>query len=348
MPNKLTKYELYHSANIAAIEKQLLQLYDSADFEILAFVRATFRDNPNYVNTPLFQSKLADIQRKLHDNILSSIGTGVQNADLISALKSKDYIASLFRNRKAYEIVVAKEFKTSSGAATQYFTERAKEGFDISARVWDITGQKKAEIADSVAAGIAEGTSGKELAKSIQKYLNEPDKVFRRVRDAEGKLVESQARKDYHPGQGIYKSSEANAFRLSRTEINGAYKSADQQRWQQQDFVTGYRVKLSNNPNHCPFCEAMQGDYPKTFKWFSWHPQCRCSCTPILLSKAEYSKYEDYLLGIGDKPDIQYLQDIPKRASNFIENNAEMINGWSNTPYWVKDNPNFVSELLKK
>jgi hypothetical protein len=113
-----TKYELYHSANIAAIEKQLLQLYDSADFEILAFVRATFRDNPNYVNTPLFQSKLADIQRKLHDNILSSIGTGVQNADLISALKSKDYIASLFRNKKAYEIVVAKEFKTTSGAAT--------------------------------------------------------------------------------------------------------------------------------------------------------------------------------------------------------------------------------------
>lgn len=346
--SKLNKYEILHSRNIAAIEKQLEQLYADADFEILQFVRATYRGNGNYATSPLFQSKLTDIEKRLHDNILTSIGTGIQNADLISALKSKDYIASLFKNRRAYEIVLAKEFKTTSGDATQYFSQRRKEGFNISARVWDIAGQKKAEISDSVAAGLAEGTSGKELAKSIQKYLKEPDKVFRRVRNAEGKLVESQARKNYHPGQGVYKSSEANAFRLSRTEINGSYKSADQQRWQQQDFVTGYRVKLSNNPNHCPFCEAMQGDYPKTFKWFSWHPQCRCSCTPILLSKEEYNKYEDYLLGLGEKPQIDYLDTIPSKASKFIEKNAEMINGWKSQPYWVRDNPQFVSNLLNQ
>lgn len=344
----MANYEDYHSSNINSIEKAIQQLYNDADFELISFVKATFRGNRNYTKSPLFLSKLQDIQQTLHDNILTAIGKGVVNADAISAAKSKAYIATLNPSRKAYEIILAKEFKTSSGNAVQYFAKRAKEDFNISARVWDITGQKKAEMADSVKAGLSEGASAKDLAKSIQKYLNEPDKVFRRVRNADGKLVESQARKDYHPGQGVYKSSEANAFRLSRTEINGAYKSADQERWSKQDFVIGYRVKLSNNPNHCDFCANMVGDYPKTFKWFSWHPQCRCSCTPILLSKDQYSKYEDYLLGLGDKPEINYIDRIPSGASSFISSNADMINGFKSQPYWVKDNPQFVKELLKK
>jgi hypothetical protein len=137
-------------------------------------------------------------------------------------------------------------------------------------------------------------------------------------------------------------------FRLSRTEINGSYHRSDQSRWQQQDFVVGYRIKLSNNPNHCDFCASMVGDYPKTYKWFSFHPNCRCSCVPILLSKEEYSKYEDYLLGLGDKPDITYIENIPDKASKFIKANADMINGWKNPPMWATDNPNFVSELLNK
>lgn len=340
-------FEQYHARNMNAIERAIQSLYDKADFEIIAFVRTTFRNTDNYVDNPLFQKKLADIEARMHDSIMQLIGKGIDNADAISAAKSQSYIASLFKDRKAYDIVLAKEFNTSNGSAVQYFTERAKEGFDISARVWDITGQKKAEIADSVKAAIDSGVSADNLSREIKKYLNAPDKVFRRVRDAEGNLVESQARKDYHPGQGVYKESKANAFRLSRTEINGSYRSADQQRWQQQEFVIGYRVKLSNNPNHCPFCEGMQGDYPKTFQWFSWHPSCRCSCTPILLSKAEYSKYEDYLLGIGDKPDINYIENLQPSVSSFIKSNAEMINGWSNQPYWVTQNPTFVDKLLK-
>lgn len=340
-------FEQYHARNIDSIERAIQSLYDDADFQIIQFVKSTFRGAANYTTSPLFQNKLTEIEKNLHDRILTAIGKGIINADLISAAKSKAYIASLFTNRKAYDIVLAKEFKTSNGSAVQYFQKRANDGFNISARVWDIAGQKKAEIADSVRAGIAEGDSAKDLAKSIKKYLNEPDKVFRRVRNAEGKLVESQARKDYHPGQGIYKSSEANAFRLSRTEINISYKQSDLGRWQQEEFVTGYRVKLSNNPNHCPFCEGMAGDYPKNFKFSGWHPSCRCSVIPILLSKAEYSKYEDYLLGIGDKPDIQYIDNLQPSVSSFIKSNAEMINGWTNQPYWAKDNPDFVDKLLK-
>jgi hypothetical protein len=324
------------------------QLYDAADFEIIQFVKATFRGNKNYTKSPFFKNKLKDIEEVMHQAILGMIGQGVEHADAISAAKSKDYISSLFKDRKALDIVLAKEFKTSSGESVNYFAERKKNGFDISKRVWDLTGQKKAEISDSVRAALADGNSAKDMAKTIKKYLNEPDRVFRRVRDVNGKLVESQARKDYHPGQGVYKSSEANAFRLSRTEINISYKNADQQRWQQQDFVIGYRVKLSNNPNHCDFCAAMVGDYPKTFKFSGFHPACRCSCTPILLTKAEYDKYEDYILGIGEKPDIQYLKKIPDNASSYIKANADRIKGWTSQPYWVTQNPTFVNVLLGK
>jgi hypothetical protein len=266
------------------------------------------------------------------------IGNSVVKSDALSAAKSKEVVAGI---RKSLQVVFAKEYATSSGNAVMYFNKRQREGFDISARVWDLAGQKRAEIADSVSAAIADGTSAKDMAKTLTKFLNEPDKIFRRVRDKNGKLVESQVRKDY-------KESKANAFRLARTEVNMSYKTADMERWQQQDFVKGYRVKLSNNPNHCDFCANLQGVYPKTFLFVSWHPQCRCSCIPILLSASEYDQYEDYILGIGNRPTVDYIESIPVGAANYIKANADKINAYSKKPYWVSDNPQFVTQLLKK
>jgi hypothetical protein len=326
------KYEQAHYANMDATDKAIQKLFDAADIEMITFVRATFRDNPDYAKSLFFKAKLEDLEKKLHDSILNLIGKGVQNADIISAAKSKAYIQTLNPSAQAYQLIVAKEFKTTAGNAVQYFAKRAANGFDISARVWDITGQKKAEISDSVSAAIADGTSAKDMAKNIQQYLNNPDKVFRRVRDEEGKLVESQARKDFHPGQGIYKESEANAFRLSRTEINISYRSADNERWQQQEFVKAVDVKLSNShPTPCDICDYLQGRYPKDFIFKGWHPSCLCYPIPVLLNKDEYSKYEDHLLGLGDKPEIKYESEIPVKASDYIQQHAERINGWSNS-----------------
>lgn len=130
--------------------------------------------------------------------------------------------------------------------------------------------------------GISEGRSAADISRDVRVYLNEPDKLFRRVRNAFGNLTLSKVAQAYHPGQGVYRSSYQNAMRMARTEINSAYREADSIRWQQLDFIVGYEVKTSKShvqwlakfwyprfkKGRAPLeiCDAMEGKYPKSFK----------------------------------------------------------------------------------
>ncbi len=94
-------------------------------------------------------------------------------------------------------------------------------------------------------------------------------------------------------------------------------------------------------------CDPLAGDYPKEFLWRLWHPACRCFATAIKLSKEDFEKLEDYNLGLTDKkPDIDYIEEPPKAFDDYVSSHAEQISGYANKPYWVKDNPRFVSGLL--
>jgi len=148
---------------------------------------------------------------------------------------------------------------------------------ELSERVWKHLSQYKGELELGLDLSIGRGKSANEIARDLKQYLNEPDRLFRRVRDKHGNLHLSKNAQNYHPGQGVYRSSFKNAQRLARTETNRAYHEASWRKYQEWDFVVGYEVRLSNNPKHCPFCSAMAGKYPKEFKFFGWHPNCRCT-----------------------------------------------------------------------
>ena len=103
--------------------------------------------------------------------------------------------------------------------------------------------------------------------------------------------------KDYHPGQGVYRSSYKNALRLAATETNKAFRTADYERWQNMDFVTGIEVERSpSNHGLCPVCDAKAGQYSKDFKFTGWHPFCICISTPIMM---EHEEFAEWLLGDG-------------------------------------------------
>lgn len=88
------------------------------------------------------------------------------------------------------------------------------------------------------------------LAADVKQYLKEPDKRFRKIRDKFGNLQLSDNAKAYHPGTYVYRSSARNAQRLARTEINMAYRTAEQKRWEQFDFVVGFEVNTTQNGHH--------------------------------------------------------------------------------------------------
>lgn len=180
------------------------------------------------------------------------------------------------------------------------FKTRKENGLNLSDRVWNYSLQFKEEIELGLDIGLGSGQSAAEMARDLKQYLNEPDKLFRRVRDKWGNLVLSKAARAYSPGQGVYRSSYKNAERLAITETNMAYHEADFQRWSGLDFVVGIEVKLSNNHtlNGVPFtdiCDDLKGKYPKDFKFIGWHPKCYDDLSEVLTKKGwKFFKDVDY------------------------------------------------------
>ena len=207
----------------------------------------------------------------------------------------------------------------------------SKKDFRISSRVWKegIKGQ----IEDSLQLAFVDGKSANELSRDIRKCLQEPDRLYRRVRDAEtGELKLSKAAKEYHPGQGVYRSSYKNAMRLCRNEINKSYRRAEWESYQYNPAIVGFRIRLSNNHtlNGKPFvdiCDYAQGVYPKDFKWHGWHVQCRCVMEPVFAPRIDLEKMEDAILAGGNAEDIQVKQvsSIPKKFIDWSQKHKKQI-----------------------
>ncbi|MGL5681677.1 MAG: hypothetical protein ACRDDZ_01315 [Marinifilaceae bacterium] len=215
------------------------------------------------------------------------------------------------------------------------FQDREDYGMDLSKRIWNLADETKSQLEFFLESGISTGRSAQQLSKDIRQILHEPDKLFRRVRNGEGILIESNPMKEYRVGRGVYKSSYMNALRVGATETNMAYRAADHERWMNMGFVVGKRISLSaNHDAGCPICSTFVGDYPKEFKFVGWHPWCKCICTPI---KLEGDDYIDYLFD-GKISDELIIKDIPKQVSSYVEDHKQDFLRYRSKPYWVRDN----------
>lgn len=212
--------------------------------------------------------------------------------------------------------------------------------FKLSDRVWKYSKQFETNIIDSLEIALKNGDSAQVLARDIKQYLNEPEKLFRRVRDVKGQLHLSKNAAAYNPGQGVYRSAHKNALRLASTEINTYYKESENQRWKSMDFVVGFEIKRSNNKFDCGVCGPLAGRYPKTFKFSLWHPNCRCYQIPIL---KPIEMFTDELKG-AVKPSYSHLgnfqtteiKEMPANFKGHLKEKADIYRGYKTVPYWVK------------
>lgn len=190
-----------------------------------------------------------------------------------------------------------------------------------------------------------------------RKVVNHPRKVAfnnilaHRILDVEsGVLHLSKRAKAYHPGQGVYRSSYKNARRLTATETNMAYRSADFEHRQALDFVVGIKIQLSNNHtlNGEPFvdiCDHLAGNYPKDFKFVGWHPLCRCFVTNIYKTKDESNEdIARMLRGEAPIPPEQsknYVGDTPDQFKAWCVLNAGRVERAKSLPYFIRDNKGY-------
>ena len=252
-----------------------------------------------------------------------------------SEMKNEDFITEYIKGMAIDSVRKQGMFATNKDALLQLRKGFDARGNNLSPMVWNLADQTKMQLEFYLQTGLSVGRSATQIGQDLRQILNEPDRRFRRIRDKDGKLVMSQPMKDYHPGQGTYRSSKMNALRLTATSTNMAYRTADYERWSQQDFVIGIAIQRSaNNKGPCKICDAMCGEYPKTFKFTGFHPFCICFATPKVLDPDEFA---DFLLN-ETIPQDKIITDIPPAAREFIDNNQAELQ----SAFWYQDN--FIKE----
>lgn len=290
------------------------------------------------------QTTISTLSRKVQ----AVVETGSRKQWLFSCKKNDAFIKSVFDTSKLKKSEL-KQMMDKRLDALATFQKRKVAGMDLSQRVWKYTTQFREQIEHALDVGLGEGRSAQELSRDVRQNLQDPNRLFRRVRDKRGNLVLSKAAKAFHPGQGVYRSSYKNAMRLTRSEINMAYRESDYQRWQSLDFVVGFEIMRSNHEPlcKCATCEKLVGRYPKTFKFVGWHPQCMCFAIPIMEDFYSEGRRNDRvnrlkaaLNGTTAKKYIspETIDKMPDGFNEWVDAHKELQKNWSSTPYFIRDN----------
>lgn len=350
-------WDMRHYRETEAYAQAVQSLYDKAT---LAITRAAARgkidpDTPfSFDMYPSVQKEMQRITEQLAERVTVVIETGSKKQWLFACDKNDAFLSSIMDTSKLSKSRL-KKMQDRNLDALAAFQGRKVDGMNLSQRVWKYVGQFKDQLENALDVGLGEGRSADELSRDVRQNLRDPNRLFRRVRDKRGNLVLSKRAAAFHPGRGVYRSSYKNAMRLTRSEINMAYRESDWQRWQSLDFVVGFEIHRSNHEPlcKCDTCEKLVGRYPKTFKFKGWHPQCMCYATPVLMDEETFDENE-----LGDlkaalrgttykhQQAKNAVSDVPDGFKAWVKDHVEAQKGWASTPYFIKDN--FVDGQLGK
>lgn len=347
----LDKWEKAHRRELAKIEKQILAIYEAAAAEAASIgmmVGELTDDIFSFDKFPITHDRINKLMTDMHDRMEKVVVDGVNSSWTLANNKNNE-LARMVLGSAVGHLTQAqyKRYFSNNDTARQAFLARKHKGLGLSDSVWHYTDIYKHEIELGLDVGIRSGVSADVMSRELRQYLQFPDKLFRRVRDEHGMLKLSQAAKQFHPGQGVYRSSYMNARRLAATETNMAYRSADFERYQRMDFIVGIEVHLSQN-HTCkgvkgPFidiCDELKGEYPKDFKFTGWHPHCRCFTTTILKTEKEMAEDEKRIMRGLDPLDGSENQvtDVPDGFKQWLSDNENRIGRAHSIPYFLKDN----------
>ena len=329
----LSFYDKQHIQKVAAQQAVIANIFNQFILSVSPYLRKWSDAGKNnvWISNQGIESavdrELLNLESMLYANISAFQKDGWERAER----KNDDFISQFIKGMSISSATKDGMFTHSLSAFEALKNDIDANGFKLSDRVWNITQQTKSQLEFYLDSGVVAGRNSNGISSDIRQILQNPQKRFRRIRNEKGELVLSQPMKDYHPGQGIYRSAYKNALRTSATTTNTAYRSADYERWSKQDFILGIEIQRSaNNRGPCKICDAMVGRYPKTFKFTGFHPFCICFATPITM---EPENFADFLLN-DTVPKEQVITDIPQGAKDFVSENKDGLQ----SAFWYKDN----------
>lgn len=359
MPKKINKYDRDHLRRIKIYQRQIDKIYQSLIDEgarIVAGVNNLESNKPfAFGDYPATKGRVDKLINQYRKQIEICVVNGIRAEWELANDKNNSLVESLFGG--AGDNIPQdklRRFLSNNETAREAFLTRKDNGMNLSDKVWRYSDDFKSEIEMGLDIGLRERKNAQEMARDLKQYLRHPDKLFRRVRNEYGILHLSKNARNFHPGQGVYRSSYMNARRLAATETNMAYRTADYERLQQMDFVVGVEIHLSNN-HTCkgrdgiarPFtdiCDDLQGKYPKDFKFTGWHPHCRCFATSILKTDTEVDADTQKILNNEplDGESVNKVSDVPKEFREWLKDNDTRLQNASSVPYFLSDNPKYT------
>ena len=348
MPQKVSiaVYDKMHRENLAKRAKKVQQLYNAAIKRITEAAAPSIFDAGekkefHFEDFPALHKETDALLQDLTSSLQANIEQGDKDSWTLANTKNDAMVDTLIGKAKLPKKTL-QEWKHPHLEALSSFIDRKEEGMNLSKRVWNLSKQFKGELELALELGMGQGKSAAALSRDVRKYLKYPDKLFRRVRDKDGSLRLSKAASAFHPGRGVYRSSYKNALRMTATENNIAYRTADHNRWQNLPFVLGIEIHISNNHPIADICDIFDGKrFPKEFKFTGWHPWCRCYATTVLASQQEMDAYTIALMNGENVSDWKFtgkVDNMPEEFNNWLKNNQQRIASAKSMPYFIKDN----------
>ncbi|MHB8928769.1 MAG: hypothetical protein ACYC9Q_14200 [Bacillota bacterium] len=166
----------------------------------------------------------------------------------------------------------------------EIFATRARDGKNLSARIWDFSQTTQEQILGVVNSGVVQGKSAANLAKELRQYLLDP---------FQGKQVVTPS--EYAKGvSSVY----TNTLRLARTETQMAYHSLHVNQSLTAPYVLGIKWNLSASHPKEDVCDDLaaggpngDGVYLKDQVPDVPHPNCLCYLTDELMSPDQFIAY---------------------------------------------------------
>ena len=377
MSKKLTSKQQKEQLNnlFAVYNKRLGRLYSDyvKKLTFLGYGEDVLEDDAlfNFDNFPQLKARLNDIFNDYYQNSLLCYKSGITDGVALAYNHDEMIIGG-------YSVLTDKAIRVARDTAAATFISnrlKTKNGLNLAQTIWNYCQQTKSEfemaMSNTIADGIKKGSSAEEVGKSIRKYLNDPDMMYRRYHTIKvqknGKkkdvvtwrrrrIIDGKVRFIEEPlekvGMGVYRSARKNALRVARTEINSAYHKARNERWQNEPFVIGQYIHVSPQHNIDDICNDLEGRYPKDYVWISWHPQCICTSDPITIQGEEKKEFYKRLMAGEDMSNYVSpfaVLTMPEKYNQYIKDNSEAIvkAGMRGKLAWhLQDNTKYWAHLL--
>ena len=379
MSKKLTSKQQKEQLNnlFAVYNKRLGRLYSDYVKKLtsLGYGEDVLEDDAlfNFDNFPQLKARLNDIFNDYYQNSLLCYKSGITDGVALAYNHDEMVIGG-------YSVLTDKAIRVARDTAAATFISnrlKTKNGLNLAQIIWNYCQQTKSEfemaMSNTIADGIKKGSSAEEVGKSIRKYLNDPDMMYRRYHTIKvqknGKkkdvvtwrrrrIIDGKVRFVEEPlekvGMGVYRSARKNALRVARTEINSAYHKARNERWQNEPFVIGQYIHVSPQHNIDDICNDLEGRYPKDYIWVSWHAQCICTSDPITIQGEEKKAFYKRLMAGEDMSNYVSpfaVLTMPEKYNQYIKDNSEAIvkAGMRGKLAWhLQDNTKYWAHLLSQ